>query len=52
MVVVTSFCFEVGLYNVCFLDMGDIWLDGGAMFGVVFKFLWSKSFMLDDWNRI
>lgn len=31
---------------------GELWLDGGAMFGVVPKPLWSKTTPCDDRNRI
>lgn len=34
------------------LDAGSLWLDGGAMFGVVPKPLWSRRTEVDDRNRI
>jgi len=52
MAVASSAGLEVGPYTVTFLDMGDIWLDGGAMFGVVPKPMWSKTFIPDERNRI
>ncbi|HXV77979.1 MAG TPA: MBL fold metallo-hydrolase [Candidatus Polarisedimenticolaceae bacterium] len=34
------------------LRAGELWLDGGAMFGIVPKTLWGKERMADDLNRI
>ncbi|MCL7958896.1 MAG: MBL fold metallo-hydrolase [marine benthic group bacterium] len=34
------------------VDAGSLWLDGGAMFGVVPKPLWSRRAPADDRNRI
>lgn len=34
------------------LDAGSLWLDGGAMFGVVPKPLWSRKAVPDERNRI
>ena len=34
------------------LDTGSLWLDGGAMFGVVPRTLWEKERRPDDRNRI
>lgn len=34
------------------LDAGSLWLDGGAMFGVVPKPLWSRRTACDERNRI
>jgi len=34
------------------VDAGSLWLDGGAMFGVVPKPLWSRRSPADDRNRI
>ncbi|MHC4788362.1 MAG: MBL fold metallo-hydrolase [Planctomycetota bacterium] len=34
------------------LDAGSLWLDGGAMFGVVPKPLWARRTVADDRNRI
>lgn len=34
------------------LDAGSLWLDGGAMFGVVPKPLWSRRTEVDERNRI
>jgi glyoxylase-like metal-dependent hydrolase (beta-lactamase superfamily II) len=34
------------------IDAGSLWLDGGAMFGVVPKPLWSRRTRCDDRNRI
>ncbi len=44
--------FRVGPYVVTLLDMGDIWLDGGALFGVVPKPMWSKIMEPDEHNRL
>lgn len=44
---------RIGNYTVSFLETGDFALDGGAMFGVVPKPLWSKSYNAgDELNRI
>lgn len=44
---------KIGQYEVDIFETGDFALDGGAMFGVVPKPLWSKSYhMGDDFNRI
>jgi glyoxylase-like metal-dependent hydrolase (beta-lactamase superfamily II) len=34
------------------LEAGSVWLDGGAMFGVVPKSLWERKHLPDDRNRI
>jgi glyoxylase-like metal-dependent hydrolase (beta-lactamase superfamily II) len=38
--------------EVRYLDGGNFWLDGGAMFGVVPKVLWGKKSAPDEKNRI
>jgi glyoxylase-like metal-dependent hydrolase (beta-lactamase superfamily II) len=43
---------KIGSYQVFLLETGRFWLDGGAMFGVVPKTLWSQSKPSDDKNRI
>src|SRR5690348_4631876 len=42
----------IGPYRVRSIETGRFALDGGAMFGVVPKNLWSKSNPPDDQNRI
>jgi len=42
----------IGPYHVHFLSGGRFGLDGGAMFGVVPKVLWSRSAPPDEKNRI
>jgi glyoxylase-like metal-dependent hydrolase (beta-lactamase superfamily II) len=42
----------VGPYKVSLIEGGDFKLDGGAMFGVVPKPLWSRACPADDLNRI
>lgn len=42
----------VGDLRLTILDAGTLWLDGGAMFGVVPKALWSKLRPPDEGNRI
>ncbi|GAB5465110.1 MAG: MBL fold metallo-hydrolase [Candidatus Kapaibacteriales bacterium] len=43
----------VGKYNISLINVGDFALDGGAMFGVVPKTLWSRSYEEGDYkNRI
>lgn len=44
--------FAIGDWKAWLLDAGDIALDGGAMFGVVPKTLWSKRIPADEQNRI
>lgn len=34
------------------LCAGTIWLDGGAMFGIIPKALWSRAYSADEHNRI
>lgn len=43
---------HIGSYNVSALETGEFALDGGAMFGVVPKTLWSKRIPVDEKNRI
>ncbi|MBI4125706.1 MAG: MBL fold metallo-hydrolase [Deltaproteobacteria bacterium] len=43
---------KIGSYEVRALETGAFALDGGAMFGVVPKTLWSKKIAVDDRNRI
>ena len=43
---------RVGDLVVHLLETGLVWLDGGAMFGVVPKPLWEKRIPADDRNRI
>ena len=44
--------FESGDLRITILSAGTLWLDGGAMFGVVPKALWAKLRTPDDRNRI
>jgi glyoxylase-like metal-dependent hydrolase (beta-lactamase superfamily II) len=43
---------KVGPYSISLIETGDFRLDGGAMFGVVPKPLWSRLCPADDANRI
>lgn len=43
---------KIGSYEVFAVEVGRFLLDGGAMFGVVPKVLWSKTNPADDRNRI
>lgn len=43
---------KVGPYNISIIGAGDFRLDGGAMFGVVPKRLWSRVCPTDESNRI
>ena len=43
---------KIGPYEIRMLETGRFWLDGGAMFGVVPKTLWSKAKICDEKNRI
>lgn len=42
----------VGDLTLTILDGGHLWLDGGAMFGIIPKPLWSKTVDVDETNRI
>ncbi|GAB5409643.1 MAG: hypothetical protein BalsKO_20080 [Balneolaceae bacterium] len=42
----------LGDFELYTIETGDIKLDGGAMFGVVPKTLWSKGIQADEKNRI
>ncbi len=44
--------FETSDLRVTTIHAGSLWLDGGAMFGVVPKPLWSRRTEADDRNRI
>ena len=43
---------HVGDLTLTLLDGGELWLDGGAMFGIIPKPLWSKQVEVDEANRI
>lgn len=43
---------KIGSYEVVTIETGEFALDGGAMFGVVPKPLWSKKIGVDEKNRI
>ena len=43
---------NVGNFELTILTDGSYWLDGGAMFGVVPKPMWSKRIAADEQNRI
>ena len=43
---------HLGDFEVRYLDGGNFWLDGGAMFGVVPKVFWEKKSPPDEKNRI
>ncbi len=43
---------EIGDIRVDAIDGGAIWMDGGAIFGVVPKPLWTKGTPADDENRV
>jgi glyoxylase-like metal-dependent hydrolase (beta-lactamase superfamily II) len=42
----------VGDFEITLVRAGFYWWDGGAMFGVVPKTLWSRHFAADEWNRV
>ncbi len=44
--------FILGDYKITILNVGQLALDGGAMFGVVPKVLWEKLLPVDEKNRI
>lgn len=43
---------KFGTFNLYTIETGDFKLDGGAMFGVVPKTLWSRGIEVDEKNRI
>ena len=43
---------KFGSYELDIVSDGRIWLDGGAMFGVVPKPLWSRIIEVDEMNRV
>ena len=43
---------KIGLFSLYTIECGRFRLDGGAMFGVVPKTLWSRQIEVDDKNRI
>lgn len=43
---------QLGSYRIDIVNDGIVWLDGGAMFGVVPKPLWSRLIRPDEKNRI
>ncbi len=43
---------QLGEMRLTLLDGGGLWLDGGAMFGIIPKPLWSKLVEVDESNRI
>ncbi len=43
---------HVGDLTITLFDGGELWLDGGAMFGIIPKPLWSKRVEVDEANRI
>lgn len=43
---------QIGDLTVTLLDGGHLWLDGGAMFGIIPKPLWSRRVEVDEANRM
>ena len=43
---------QLGDMTITLLDGGELWLDGGAMFGIIPKPLWSRLVDVDEANRI
>jgi glyoxylase-like metal-dependent hydrolase (beta-lactamase superfamily II) len=43
---------NLGDIRLTFLDGGELWLDGGAMFGIIPKPMWSRLVHVDEANRI
>ncbi len=43
---------KLGSFDLWFLSDGELWLDGGSMFGIVPKNLWAKLATPDEQNRI
>jgi glyoxylase-like metal-dependent hydrolase (beta-lactamase superfamily II) len=44
--------FAIGQFSLTLLSGGRFWLDGGGMFGVLPRVLWSRSVQPDEANRI
>lgn len=44
--------YKLGSFDLWFLSDGELWLDGGSMFGIVPKNLWAKLATPDEQNRI
>jgi glyoxylase-like metal-dependent hydrolase (beta-lactamase superfamily II) len=51
-ILANKFQMHLGDMEVRYLDGGNFWLDGGAMFGVVPKVFWDKKSPADEKNRI
>lgn len=47
-----QFDMTIGPYKISLIETGDFRLDGGSMFGVVPKVLWSRTNPADEQNRI
>ena len=45
-------CYDLGGCTVTLLSGGSLKLDGGAMFGLIPKALWSRTYPADEQNRI
>ena len=43
---------QIGQWRLDSLDGGDFWLDGGVVFGIVPRTLWSGVFAPDEQNRV
>jgi hypothetical protein len=43
---------DFGRFRLASVDTGRVWLDGGAMFGVVPRPLWAKELPPDEDNRV
>ena len=43
---------QLGNLTISMLDGGGLWLDGGCMFGIIPKPLWSRLVHVDEMNRI
>ena len=43
---------KIGKYTLHIVESGSFALDGGAMFGVIPKTLWSRTYSTDDLNRV
>ena len=41
-----------GDYECHALDLGEFWVDGGAMFGIIPKLEWQSQMVVDDSNRV
>jgi len=47
-----SVSLRIGRYEVIIFETGSLWMDGGGVFGVIPKALWSQKVQADAFNRV